>query len=380
MKHHKAAFFLGMIVLLLTVFNSQATVMAAEQKATITVTGVESPYEVDEQVTVKLKITSEEPIYRYDMYLLYDPAILEFQNASSGGNGGGGQILWIGGRSDILTVVFRTKGVGTSEVKVGCNTFEVGTGAEATVTTQGTTVQVSAGKQFSGNNNLAGIKLSHGTLIPDFSPEVTEYSVNVASNVSSILLVPEVQDAKAKVVLISDNYRNLKYGTNRISITVLAENGATKEYVINCNREEILQESVSSAPDTSQADRESDMETLTVGDSQTVGNTDNADGKGDNEDEIWKPVAIIAIFASILLSVTLIAVLVRKDTDSRKGRGVSDSADNYSMKDDVTSVKTVEVSVHEGMKDLDIEFSQENVFEEDDFDYLDMDDLDDDDE
>lgn len=380
MKQHKIAFFLGIMVILLTVFNSSVIVMAAEQKVTVAVIGVESSYEVDDLVTVKLKITSEEPIYRYDMYLLYNPAVLEFQNASDGGNGGGGQILWIAGRSDTQTVVFRAKGVGTSEVTVGCNTFEVGTGAEAAVTTQGTTVQVSAGKQLSGNNNLAGIKLSHGTLTPDFSPEVTEYSVNVASNISSISLVPEVQDAKAKVVLISDNYRNLKYGTNRISITVLAENGATKEYVINCNREDILQESVSSGTDTSQPDRESDIESVSVRESQSVDNTDHTDRKAGNDDGIWKPVAIIAIFASIVLSVTLIMVLMRKDTESRKGGDVSDAADKTPMRDDVTSVETVEANVHESMKNLDIEFSQENVFEENDFDYLDMDDLDDDDE
>lgn len=83
----------------------------------------------------------------------------------------------------------------------------------------------------SSNNNLASLSISEGQLSPAFSSDVTEYSVELASSVSSITVNASASDSKASVSGTGEI--SLNAGDNRIEITVTAENGNPKLYVIN---------------------------------------------------------------------------------------------------------------------------------------------------
>lgn len=84
----------------------------------------------------------------------------------------------------------------------------------------------------SGNNNLSGLSLSTGSI--NFSPGNTNYSVNVAANVTSITISATKEDSKASVS--GDGTKGLGYGNNSFNVVVTAENGSKKTYTINVNR------------------------------------------------------------------------------------------------------------------------------------------------
>lgn len=88
------------------------------------------------------------------------------------------------------------------------------------------------------NNNtyLSSLSLSNGTI--EFNKDVTEYSIDVETTISSINVdaVPEASTSTVKV----DGNTNLVEGTNTITITVTAEDGSTGNYVIHVNKKEVL--------------------------------------------------------------------------------------------------------------------------------------------
>ncbi|MEG2297940.1 MAG: cadherin-like beta sandwich domain-containing protein, partial [Clostridium sp.] len=63
-----------------------------------------------------------------------------------------------------------------------------------------------------------------------FDPNVTTYTVNVGKDVDRLDLKVFTKDPKAKVTIVGND--NLKEGANRITITVTAQNGQNKTYVI----------------------------------------------------------------------------------------------------------------------------------------------------
>lgn len=90
-------------------------------------------------------------------------------------------------------------------------------------------------KDKSKNNNLKSLKVSEGTLSPDFNKDVTNYKLSVGKDVEKITVNAEAEDEKAKVE-ISGN-EDLKEGANTVKVIVTAENGDTKTYTISVTKE-----------------------------------------------------------------------------------------------------------------------------------------------
>lgn len=91
--------------------------------------------------------------------------------------------------------------------------------------------------QPSGNANLNSLSTNSGGLSPSFNKDINSYNVNVGNEVSNITIAADVEDPKA--VISGAGNKNLNYGNNSFSISVRAENGATKTYIINVNRKDI---------------------------------------------------------------------------------------------------------------------------------------------
>lgn len=82
----------------------------------------------------------------------------------------------------------------------------------------------------SSNANLASITLSQGTLSPAFQADVTDYSVALEKNVTSIQVDASAADEKAGVSGTGE--AKLEPGENTLTINVTAEDGTQKQYVI----------------------------------------------------------------------------------------------------------------------------------------------------
>ncbi|WP_374711842.1 tandem-95 repeat protein [Symbiobacterium terraclitae] len=82
---------------------------------------------------------------------------------------------------------------------------------------------------------LVELSINPGRLEPEFRPDRTSYSATVPHDVTAVTVVAKPGDAWTKVYV--DGHQNLRVGSNRITVTVLAENGERKVYTINVTRE-----------------------------------------------------------------------------------------------------------------------------------------------
>ena len=87
---------------------------------------------------------------------------------------------------------------------------------------------------LSGNCDLASLTVSGANISPVFSAGVTSYSASVPFTTSAVQVSATAADGKAKVSV--NNPGLVAGGTTNISVTVTAENGATKTYTIRVAR------------------------------------------------------------------------------------------------------------------------------------------------
>lgn len=91
----------------------------------------------------------------------------------------------------------------------------------------------------SRNNYLSSIKISDGTLSPEFNRETTEYTTNfddenTIKNLDKIKITATAEDKKSKVTGTGE--KALTEGDNKFSIKVTSESGDTRTYVISLNK------------------------------------------------------------------------------------------------------------------------------------------------
>lgn len=94
-----------------------------------------------------------------------------------------------------------------------------------------TTIQVTAPRTYSNNNNLSGLSITGYELSPTFAKTTLEYNISVPNEVRQITVSATKEDNTANISGIGT--KDLVEGLNRIEVVVTAENGATKTYVIN---------------------------------------------------------------------------------------------------------------------------------------------------
>ena len=169
-----------------------------------------------------------------------------------GGTGGSSGSRSI--RSNDVTLTFKINTAEYKEIKFtltdknGNNTtinksYEINTNKKVVITTTAaTTTQATTTSNKSKNNNLKTLEVKDEednviTMTPKFDPSVYEYTLEVEGKVKKVTVNTTLEDAKANMV-ISDNVNSeLKAGeTNKIIITVTAEDGSKKAYTLNIKR------------------------------------------------------------------------------------------------------------------------------------------------
>ncbi|MCX7571876.1 cadherin-like beta sandwich domain-containing protein [Tumebacillus sp. DT12] len=106
------------------------------------------------------------------------------------------------------------------------------------------TYKVTVNRALSGNNNLSNLTLSTGSLTPGFASGTTSYTQNVPYAVTSVNVTPTVADTTATVTVngaavdsgSAATVSPLDQGENTITVTVKAQNNATKTYTVKVTR------------------------------------------------------------------------------------------------------------------------------------------------
>jgi len=86
----------------------------------------------------------------------------------------------------------------------------------------------------SSNADLKSLSVDKYSFDKVFNPNTLEYNIKVASDTNEIDINYETEDAKSTVEIIGN--KALKFGNNVIKIVVTAEDGTTKEYIINVEK------------------------------------------------------------------------------------------------------------------------------------------------
>ena len=86
----------------------------------------------------------------------------------------------------------------------------------------------------SNNKDLKSLTVEGFMLTPEFSDDVTDYSLTINDDVDSLKINAEPVDEKAEVEIIGNN--NLLIGDNTIQVKVTAEDGTIRTYRINVTK------------------------------------------------------------------------------------------------------------------------------------------------
>ena len=127
----------------------------------------------------------------------------------------------------------RVSGTGNKSLNYGNNKITVTVTAPAG-NTKSYTINVTRKDDRSGNTNLESLSVGDGTLNPGFNANTTNYSISVPYSVTSLNLKYKVADGKSKVSVHGNEL--VAEETTNVTITVTAENGATKTYTIAASR------------------------------------------------------------------------------------------------------------------------------------------------
>lgn len=232
---------------------------------------------VGETFTVNMSVNaSGATLAAMDAVLLYPTDYLELVSCSVPSPGsynspGGGTIImnWYnasGSGTLNCSLTFKSLKAGSTAVTVESQEIADTDGNVLSSSAASSAIAIGAESGASNDAKLSALQISPGSLSPAFSPDRTEYSIQVNNDVAKIAVSAKTNDAKAKFVISSTD---LAVGDNTITVKVTAEDGKTvKNYVIKVKRLEgaattTKAEESSKAEDESEEDGE-DSEDITV--------------------------------------------------------------------------------------------------------------------
>ena len=122
---------------------------------------------------------------------------------------------------------------GNKNLKNGLNKIEIVVTSEDKSEKNKYTINVTkTSNEQNANADLETLAIENYVLTPEFDANETNYTVNVSNNTNNLNILAIASDMNAQVNVTGNT--NLKYGNNKVVITVTAENGITlKKYNIN---------------------------------------------------------------------------------------------------------------------------------------------------
>lgn len=198
---------------------------------------------VGNEVTVTMKITSDSALGTAEVMLSYDPSVLEFVSGTNA-NGGAGAIKVLGTmesadqKSFSFTLKFKTLKAGSTQINVTDQEIYDMDSQPLNLDQKGSSsVKVTSPATYSKDATLKSLKISPGTLEPEFSSSVENYNASVDSAAIDLVVNAVASNAGANVTL--EGGKNLQAGENQVVVKVTAEDGQTvKNYTIHVTKGE----------------------------------------------------------------------------------------------------------------------------------------------
>ena len=234
---------------------------------------------IGENVTLTVNLSSNIEIFGFDVHIQYDASKLDFVSGSSdiaSVNGGNGRITLYSdtcsSKNVTATLVFKAKEAGSHNVYLTADSsvydndvVKMNLVASTGVITATSEAPVSA------DNNLKDLTVyvedengntTNGWFWPAFNKDTTQYYLNVDGNAKKLAITANANSVTSTVSL---NNPELVVGNNNINITVKAQDGSTKTYVI----------AVTKAEKATERETESESQTESKNPDETTGSDPN---------------------------------------------------------------------------------------------------------
>ncbi len=92
------------------------------------------------------------------------------------------------------------------------------------------TLEIAAAPDASDNALVSSLRISPGTLVPEFSPEITEYETELPPGTERLIVSAVPEDSRSSVSIAGNDA--ITDGENHINVTVTAESGNIRVYHI----------------------------------------------------------------------------------------------------------------------------------------------------
>jgi len=240
-------FILGSVLILPVLAAGSTTISLASSGSTIrigdtiTVTGNFNGSMVG---TFDINVTYNAAQLKFVSASRVSPAIIADDDFTAIDRSGSTQILYVdadGGLSGITSggafkIKFTVIGGNVGDtVSVGTQITAIGDSDAAAMQASTTPATMTIAAPLSGNTFLSGLTIDNGTLSPAFSKSVYQYSVTVPFRVEKLNVTATAEDATSRVTINSPALA--AGGTTEVAVTVSAQSGAKKTYVIEVVRE-----------------------------------------------------------------------------------------------------------------------------------------------
>lgn len=206
-----------------------------------------------ETLTVTVTVSSAQAMYAAEFSLNYDPAVLQY-NSGDASSGGAGLVKVASAASGetrkSFSISFTAIAAGNSSLSVSAVKYASDT--EVDISGASTSVSV-INATLSDNANLKSLRISGGTLSPQFNANTTAYTATVPFSVTQCKVYATAAESSAKVD-VSGSY-NIPVGVTQRVVTVTAPSGAQKAYTITITR---LAEDAAESTDSSTAESTSE--------------------------------------------------------------------------------------------------------------------------
>ena len=221
---------------------------------------------VGSEVTVTVTISADKDIDGATINVSYDNSIIRPVDKANSGVVMFSALEMTSDSTVSISQKFEIIAAGTTTLSVAGDAKISVNGEPATVSSSSSgKVTAKAPASYSSDNTLKSLQISPGTLSPAFSPDRTTYNATVDADVTELVVSAAANDSAAK---ISISGRRMDPGSNTTTITVTAEDGSVKKYIIYTTRLEDGQEATTEAE--SKTEEVTETPTQTVNDDGTV--------------------------------------------------------------------------------------------------------------
>ncbi len=221
----------GIVLSMLFLFTNLDTLSASS--ASISVSSSASTVVLGNTFTVTIKVSSSSKLGTWEFTPSYDSGKFKLVSGDT-------SVVDYGPTSS-KSYTYKFKAVGTGSGSISVKSYSIldyDTTEEMKVSVGSKTVKViTAAEQkatYSSNNYIKEIYVDHHDgLTPSFSKTTTEYKIDVDTNTTNVNIVAITEDPKAD--LSGDGFHDVSEGENKFTITCIAQNGDTKNYVVIVN-------------------------------------------------------------------------------------------------------------------------------------------------